>query len=132
MLGACGRHTEWPARSAAGIHAALDFAIANPAVARALTIESRLPRSSESRGYWQMIEHFSELLGEGAPRKARLPASTDEALVGGVATVVGGHLLSGRMDRLEEISSELVYFVLLPYLGFAEAKRWTESLAPFS
>ena len=40
------------------------------------------------------------------------------------------HLRSGSLDRLREIAPELVHLMLLPYLGFDEAKRWAESTAP--
>ena len=40
VLDACAGQREWPAQIAAGVYAGVDFAIANPAVAHALTFEA--------------------------------------------------------------------------------------------
>lgn len=59
-----------------------------------------------------------------APHDRRLPVSTDEAMVAGVVGLVGDHVRIGRPERLTELRPELVLLTLLPYLGFAEARRW--------
>ena len=76
VVESCGRHEEWPARIAGGIGAAIDFLIANPAAARALAIDSRSARRDDA-DYLEMIARFAALLGDGAPRSERLPASSD-------------------------------------------------------
>jgi hypothetical protein len=123
VRGACSGRVEWPDKISAAIHAAVEFAAAHPDATRTLMMEARVIRD-EGRLYLQMIEHFSQLLRMGAPEDLPLVASTEEALVGGIATVVSDHLRSGKTDRLGEVAQELVYLTLLPYLGFAEAKRW--------
>lgn len=127
ILEACGREDEWPAKLAAGIYAALDFAAADRAAARILIVD--VWDRNEGDHYRQMIGCFSKLLGELAPRDERLPTSSDEALVGSIATVVADHVRSGRLNRLGAIAPELVHLTLLPYLGFDEAKRWTQATA---
>lgn len=121
---ACGAAMEWPAKISAAIHAALEFAASQPQATRTLTMEARVSRFDGGRAYLQMIGYFSELLRVGAPHDQPLATSTEEALVGGIATVVSDHLRSGRAHRLVDVAPELVYLTLLPYLGFAEAKRW--------
>jgi hypothetical protein len=111
---------------AAGICAVLDFAAENPETARALAIESRL--TDFDSGYVPMIEQFSDLLAAHVPADLDVVASTEQALVGGIVMVVADHLRSGRLDRLAQLAPELVYFTLLPYLGFDEAKRWADSV----
>jgi hypothetical protein len=123
---ACARQEEWPARIAAGICAALDFAAAYPERARALAIDSRI--TDFENGYLPMVEQFSTLLAAEVPPDRTVLASTEQALVGGIVTVVADHLRSGRADRLPQLAPELVHLTLLPYLGFAEAKRWAESV----
>jgi hypothetical protein len=118
---ACSHHDEWPARVAAGIHAALGFAAADAAAARVLTADADAGGPSGTR---QVIRHFAELLGEEAPHDRRLLASSDEALVSGIVKMISGHVRSDRLDRLDELAPEVVYLTLLPYLGFSAAKRW--------
>jgi hypothetical protein len=124
VLEACGREDEWPAQIAAAVYAGVDFAIANPAVARALTVDAAVEAKSMGR-YELVIDRLAGFLQGGAPVGSRLPASTDEALVAGIVGLVGDHIRIRRFDRLAELRPELVLLTLLPYLGFAEARRWS-------
>lgn len=123
---ACRENEQWQAKIAAAIYAVLDFAVAEPAAARTLTIDPATRQLDDGRAYQEMIECFAALFDEVAPTDERLPVSSDVAVVGGIAKVVGDHLRSSRHRRLEEMGPELVQFALLPYLGFGEAKRWAE------
>jgi hypothetical protein len=125
---ACDTQAEWPARIAAGINAVIEFAIANPSAARTLTIDSRAVERQEGSGYPEMIARFASLLGAGAPRSERLPASSDESVVWVIAAVVGCHLRAGTMESLGGGDPDLVFLALLPYIGFAEACRWSSAL----
>ena len=49
VLDACAVEGEWPAQVAAGIYAGVDFAIENPTVARALTIDAAAEADSMHR-----------------------------------------------------------------------------------
>jgi hypothetical protein len=121
---ACGREDEWPAQIAAGVYAGVDFAIANPSIARVLTVDAAAEAKSMSHYEW-VIGRLTGFIQVKAPTGSRLPASTDEALVAGIVGLVGDHIRIGRFDRLAELRPELVLLTLLPYLGFAEAQRWS-------
>jgi len=124
VVESCAREEEWPARIAAGIDAVVDFAAAEPAAARALAIDSRVGGAG-GRDYDELIDRFAGLLGAGAPRSERLSASTDQSIVSMIASIVSRHLRAGSVDSLGEGEPDLVFFVLLPYIGFAEANRWS-------
>jgi hypothetical protein len=125
VLGACSRQAEWPARIAAGVCAGIDFAIAHPEIVESLWSNLDDEAGNLAR-YEAIIRRFTGFLQYQAPVDERLPGSTDAALIGGVVGVVGDHLRLGRGDRLVGLRSELVLLVLLPYLGFAEAKSWAD------
>jgi hypothetical protein len=125
VLDACATETEWQAQVAAGVYAGVDFAIANPELARALTIDAAVEADCVSR-YERVIGRLAGFIQVKAPAGTRLPASTDEALVAGIVGLVGDHIRIGRVDRLAELRPELVLLTLLPYLGFDEAKRWAD------
>jgi len=129
ILDACWRQAEWPAKVAVGIYAAVDFAGANPTAARTLIVDAQPPHPNGGR-YLDMIHRFCDLLAEIVPSDQRLPAPTDKALIGGIATVMADHLRRDRLDRLAMMAPDLIYLTLLPYLGFAEAKRWAQSPVP--
>jgi hypothetical protein len=123
VLDAAAQRVEWPAKVAAGIRAALDFATDNPEAARVLALEVRA--SGSARDYAGMIELFGRLLASKAPGKPDVASTVPEqALIGGIAAVVARHLRAGHLDRLDQVAPELVYLTLLPYVGFDEAKRW--------
>jgi hypothetical protein len=128
MLDACGQADEWPAQIAAGIYAGVDFAIANPAVARTLTLDGAAETDCMRR-YERVIARLAGFIQVRAPAGTRLPGSTDEALVAGIVGLVGDHIRIGRLDRLAELRPELVLLTLLPYLGFSEAQRWADQIA---
>lgn len=125
VLDACAKEDEWPAQIAAGIYAGVDYAVAHPEISETLASDEA-PISDTLGRYESVIARLAGLLRAKAPIEERLPGATDEALVAGMVGLVGDHLRIGRLDRLEELRPELVLLTLLPYLGFAEAKRWAE------
>ncbi len=129
VLGACRAEADWPARIAAGVYAGVDFAILNPDVLEA--ISSDLDSEAERiERYEAVIGRLTRFMQAEAPIDRRRPGSTDEALVGGIVGLVGDHLRLGRTDRLAELRPDLVLLVLLPYLGFDEAKSWANGVEP--
>lgn len=126
LADACARPAEWPAQIAAGIYAGVDFVIANPALMETVMLD----QGAEMPFYQRIIARFAELIQLRAPAEARLPGSTDEALVASIVGLVGDHVRIGRLDRLAELRPELVLLTLLPYLGFANAQRWANLTAP--
>lgn len=126
VLESCRQQREWPARVAVAIGAAVDFAVSEPAEVRVLTIDALVQRPDGGRRYVRMIEHFAELLRSVTPPDRRRPASTELALIGGLATTIAHHLRLDTLTEMTETVSELVEFTLLPYLGHEEAGRWAE------
>lgn len=124
VLHSCARQREWPARIAAGIRAAVEFAAEHPDAARALTIDSRAGEP-EGDAYFEMVARFAAMLRAGAPRPEALPASSDRAVVNAIASIISHHVRSGQCERLGHGDPDLVFLALLPYLGFAEAIRWS-------
>jgi hypothetical protein len=124
VLGACSGQDEWPARIAAGIYAGVDFAVAHPEVAEASC--SEVAEADIGVPHERLIRLFTGLLKCLVPTDVRRPGVTEMALVGGVVSLVDDHLRHGRVDCLSELRPDFVLLVLLPYLGFAEAKRWAE------
>jgi len=128
VVDACSRDGEWPAQVAAAIYAGVDFAIAHPVIAQLVTVEED-PAGVGATHYERMISRLAGLIRAKAPVEARLPGSTDEALVSGIVGLVGDHIRIDRPERLAELRPELVLLALLPYLGFAEAQRWSNQAA---
>lgn len=124
VLEACRRQELWPAKVAAGIAAAIDFAATEPESVQLLTVDALIQRPDGGRRYVRTIEHFAELLRAEAPVDERRPKSTEQALVGGIATTIADHMRHETPSDLRAAIPELIEFALLPYVGGKEAKRW--------
>jgi hypothetical protein len=129
VLEACQGERVWPAKVAAAVSAAVEFAIDEPELARLLTIESLIHQPDGGQRYVRMIEHFAELLRAEAPSDRRRPKSTEQALVGGVARTLADGLRSGDADAMRAGVPELVELLLVPYVGRVEARSWAERSA---
>jgi hypothetical protein len=124
VLGACEEQELWPAKVAMAVAAAIEFAAEDPQSAQLLTVDALMRRPDGGQRYLRMIEHFAELLRSESPRDRRRPGMTEQALVGGVATTIADRMRFDSPPALIATIPELVEFVLLPYVGHAEAKEW--------
>lgn len=125
---ACAAHeeSEWSPRVQDGIGALLAFLARDPALASISLVEGlRAGRGVYDR-YQAAIESFIPYLRQGAPRAPDgepVPAATDEAVVGGIASLLGRRVLAGEAERIDELLPDVLEFALTPYLGIAEARR---------
>lgn len=123
LLKACATERVWPARVAAAICAGLDFVGENPAAARLLT-ERDGSDPPQFRQYRVLVGRLTGFVRATAPSGPQAMGSVDEALVAGMVGLIGDHIRLERLDRLKELRAEIVFLVLLPYVGFEEAQRW--------
>lgn len=127
VAAACGRHatSQWPPRVRDGITSLLTTLSTEPALACISLVEGlRAGRGMYDR-YQAAVESFVVLLREGAPSPGgeEVPAATDEAVVGGIASMLGRRVLEGEAEQLDELLPDVLEFALTPYLGTAEARR---------
>ena len=124
----CEREREWPARMREGFAELLRLLAADPALASIVLVEGlRAGRGVYDR-YQAALEGFVVDLRAGAPTApggGEVPKATHEAVVGGIASLLGRRVLAGEAERLEQLLPELLEFALSPYLGTAEARRIT-------
>jgi AcrR family transcriptional regulator len=117
---------EWALRIRASIATLLRQLAADPALASISLVEGlRAGRGVYDR-YQAAIESFVPYLREGAPMAPggeRVPAATDEAVVGGIASLLGRRVLAGEAEQIEALLPDVLEFALTPYLSAAEARR---------
>jgi AcrR family transcriptional regulator len=117
---------EWPQRVGSAIDALLSLFAAEPALAGIATVEGlRAGRGVYDR-YQGALETFVRDLRAGAPTSpdgSEVPEATDEAVVGGVASMLGRRILAGEAEQLPRLFPEILEFVLAAYLGAEEARR---------
>ena len=76
--------------------------------------------------YQEGLQAFVTYLRDGAPGPVggeRPPEATDEAVVGGIASLLSRRVLAGETRQLSELLPEIAEFALTPYAGAAEARR---------
>jgi AcrR family transcriptional regulator len=119
---ACAAAEEWPSKVDAGIGAALDFAVAEPAQTQLLSAEFLGADPILAEQVRCSHHRLTALLDEGRrhyPESAAPPAVTEEALVSGIATLVARAVESGEPERVAGMRPEIVSLILMPYLGRA-------------
>lgn len=129
---ACTRGTPWSQRAAVAIRGALELAEADPDAANVLTNRALAEGVDGVQRYERLMNYLAGLLEGGrdeSPHGDELPPTTERTIAGGVATIVSNRVGHGRREGLADLTSELVQFVLTPYFGTAEAKRFAAAAA---
>lgn len=127
IAAACSSEVRWPARVAAAIGAAVEFASHRPDEARLLAFDTLAVDADAARHALAGTERLAAMLRTGRDHHARaasLPEVTEEALVAAVASSINWRLLSG--ESLADLEPQLIQLVLTPYLGPAAAARQAE------
>ncbi len=111
---------EWIDGIAAGLRAFLGYVAENPAMARLCIVEAVSATPAASQRYDDAVQRFVELLRRNVPAKAGLPVTIEETLVGGVAWILHQQIRRDGAARVEDLTPELLGFILSPYQGVAE------------
>jgi AcrR family transcriptional regulator len=117
---------EWPQAIKAGIGAMLEFLATEPNLARLCMVEALVAGPAVVERYDAAIQSFVPYFKKGREGRSpevlsRLSPTTEEALVGGMVSLISRRIIAGRTEELEELLPDLVEFTLTPYLGSAEA-----------
>lgn len=117
---------DWARGIKAGIDAMLEFLAANPPLARLCMVEALVAGPVVVERYDAAIRSFVPYFSEGRKGRSpevlsRLSPTTEEALVGGMVSLIARRIIAGKTEQLEELLPDLVEFTLTPYLGAAEA-----------
>jgi AcrR family transcriptional regulator len=121
---------DWAHQVRSGLAALLELFDDEPALASIVLVEGlRAGRGVYDR-YQTALESFVAYLREGAPVSpagAKVPEATGEAVIGGVASMLGRRVLAGEAEHLGQLFPEILEFVLAAYLGAEEARRITSA-----
>ena len=117
---------DWPHAVKAGIGAMLEFLAAEPHLARLCMVEALVAGPVVVERYDAAIQSFVPYFQtgrEGRPPEvlSRLSPTTEEALVGGMVSLISRRIIAGKAEELEELLPDLVEFTLTPYVGSADA-----------
>jgi AcrR family transcriptional regulator len=119
----------WPERVSGALSALLTAIAYRPEGARVAILEvlAAGPRAHEH--HLAAVDTFAVYIDEGRQETAlgdQLPPTLARIVAGAIAARIQEHLATGDTSALPELHPELLYLLLLPYLGHAEAQRQTQ------
>jgi AcrR family transcriptional regulator len=119
---------DWPHAVKAGVAAMLLFLATEPHLARLCMVEALVAGPVVVERYDAAIQSFVPYFqagreGRSAKVLARLSPTTEEALVGGMMSLISRRIIAGKVAELETLLPDLVEFILTPYLGSDEAAK---------
>lgn len=126
VVGACEAPAEWPLKVRAALGAVLTSLVEASTLARAFAVEAVAASLAAAERQFATLDQFAALLRDGRrhfPAASSLPDATERALVGGIASIISGHLLMEDLEAIPALETQLVEIVLIPYLGEEEARR---------
>lgn len=117
---------EWPPRVRKAITRLLATLAADPPLASISLVEGLRAGPGVYDRYQAALESFVTCLRQGAPEApggGEVPRATEEAIVGGIASLLGRRVLARETDQMPSLLPQVLEFALTPYLGTAEARR---------
>jgi AcrR family transcriptional regulator len=119
---------DWPHAVKAGIAAMLHFLAAEPNLARLCMVEALVAGPVVVERYDAAIQSFVPYFQSGREGRSpevlsRLSPTTEEALVGGMVSLISRRIIAGKAEELETLLPDLVEFTLTPYVGSEEAAK---------
>lgn len=110
----------WPDRIAAGLRALAQLLAAEADIARMAMVEVTAAGDDARERYRAALARFTPFLEEGRAYSGQgdeLPPDTARFAIGGATSMIFDEIRAGRGPELERILPDLVFAVLMPYLG---------------
>lgn len=113
-----------PERGARCLEAVMEFFCEDPAYADMCVVEvlAAGPTAIERRDTAvRALAGIIDAAAKELPKRTLPPAITSQALVGGIYEVMYSRILRGELDVLPSLVPDMLYALLLPYVGREEA-----------
>lgn len=110
----------WPEQIAAGLRSLVELLSQEADIARLAMVEVTAAGDDARERYRSMLSRFTPFLEEGRAYSGQgdeLPADTARFAVGGATSMIFDEVRAGRGPELKRILPDLVFAVLMPYLG---------------
>lgn len=116
----CGSGGEWPERVRAGLTTLLEAVAAEPQMARAMTRSFPGIRPATYERYVELLSRFVPYMREGreySEVEEELPGEVELLAVGAAEAIIFGEVDAGRAERLPAMMPEILFSVLVPFMG---------------
>ena len=132
MIEAVRDEPDWPQQILAALRALLDFLADEPLPARLVLVDPVTADAEVADRFRAALTSFAPYLRAGRaqrPNAPELPDSTEDSLLGALASLLSRALATRRPLDVPRLTSELAEFVLTPYIGATEAGRLAREAA---
>jgi AcrR family transcriptional regulator len=119
VLANCDAGLPWVERMRAGLSTVVGLFALEPELARTAVVEVAAAGADARRRHWDAITTFTEYLSDGDELAGDrdLPSNIGLMAAGAVSGLIFDELLTGRAERLPELLPDLLFALLVPYIG---------------
>lgn len=119
VIGNCDLEAPWLERMRDGLATVVEMFALDPALARTAIVEVAAAGADARRRHWDAITRVTEFLadGEELTEGRELPANIGLMAAGAVSGLIFDELLTGRAERLPDLLPDLLFALLVPYIG---------------
>lgn len=122
VVAGCDAERPWLERVRVGLRILVETLALDPALARTAVVEIAAAGPDARRHHWDVVARLSERLAEGERLgDRRLPPNVGLMAAGAVSGLIFDELLTGQAERLPELLPDLLFALLVPYVGPAVA-----------
>jgi AcrR family transcriptional regulator len=114
----------WPTKVRLALRTLLEELAADPDAARLITVELPAAGPSARQRYRQNTDRLLPCFRTGRDHGARdvdLPRDVDLMAVGGAEAIISDEVVAGRASRLPALLPDILFALLVPYLGPEQA-----------
>jgi AcrR family transcriptional regulator len=116
----CNGEQSWLERVRTGLTTVVDLFALDPELARTAIVEVAAAGAEARQRHWDAVSKFTEFLEDGGREMAdgrELPENIALMAAGAVSGLIFDELLTGRAERLPELLPDLLFAMLVPYIG---------------
>lgn len=119
VVAACDGEEDWLDRVRTGLTTIVDMFALDPELARTAIVEVEAAGAEARQRHWSAVNRFTEFLEDGrlAAGDRELPENIALMAAGAVSGLIFDELLTGRAERLPKMLPDLLFALLVPYLG---------------
>lgn len=119
VLANCNGQQSWLERVRIGLTTIVELFSLDPELARTAIVEVAAAGADARQRHWNAVNKFTEFLEDGREesRGRELPDNIALMAAGAVSGLIFDELLTGRADRLPELLPDLLFALLVPYIG---------------
>jgi AcrR family transcriptional regulator len=119
VIANCNAEQPWLERMRVGLSTVVELFALDPELARTAIVEVAAAGADARQRHWNAVAKFTEFLadGEGVAGDRELPENIALMAAGAVSGLIFDELLTGRAERLPELLPDLLFAMLVPYIG---------------